>query len=201
MSIRATPWLENAACRTPEGEQLFLAEGNVPACKEICARCPERKSCLSWALGQETTWGVWGGHTVTELNKIRAGLPVPTLALEQYTARSAGCLGAVQATGPAPPRRRVVRLAQLPGAHTPPVQRQLLRELVSPADTRPAAQDQAVPQPPNDGPGSPMWEALATSPTVRAWAIADGWHVHPSAPRVPGAIVLAYRTAHPGETP
>jgi hypothetical protein len=108
--------------------------------------------------------------------------------------------------GPTPPRRRVVRLAQLPGAHTPPSTIELpLPELVAPADVRPAAAApagavQAVPQPPDDGPGSLAWEALATSPTVRAWAIGDGWHIRPDAERVPGAIVLAYRNAHPGET-
>jgi hypothetical protein len=113
---------------------------------------------------------------------------------------------------PAPPRRRVVRPAQLPGAHTPPTAELPLRELVAPADTRPAlaavtaspaAPVRAVPQPaqtaqaPDDGPGSPAWNELATSPAVRRWAVADGWQVPGRGQPMPGAIVLAYRAAHP----
>jgi hypothetical protein len=232
MSLDMMPRLPNAACRTPEGAELFLNVGNstIAACKAICAGCPDKGACLRWGLEHEAQWGVWGGHTAGELEYLRqlygvevkvlrAGIyasdngHAPHSSRRNFDAANAARLGAAVVSAPkpecvaeaargavavAPPRRRVTRLVQLPGAHTPPVARQPLRELVSPADARPPA---PVPPPPDDGPGTPAWEALATSPTVRDWALRDGWHIRPDAERVPGAIVLAYRNAHPGETP
>ena len=46
-------------------------------------------------------------------------------------------------------------------------------------------------------PGTDAWNELAESPALRAWAVADGWHV-PAAGRLPGAIILAYNAAHGG---
>jgi hypothetical protein len=92
----------------------------------------------------------------------------------------------------------MARQVQLPGAHTPPGPDLPRHELLAPAEARPATADapaETTPAAPDDGPGSPAWEALAASPAVRAWAISEGWDA--PAGRLPGAIVLAYRKTHP----
>lgn len=166
MILGLPPRLPRAACRTPEGVELFLDEGGstVAACKAICAGCPEREACLAWALVQESTWGVWAGYTASELGRMRAKT-APALA-------------------PAPRRT-------FTAANTARLNRQPQPE--------PEPEPVAVPAAIDDGPGTPAWNALATSPRVRTWARADGWQIPPG--RLPGAIVAAYRTAHPGETP
>lgn len=53
------PYLANAACR-----------GLKPT-TVLCGTCWDRPECLAWALEHEDT-GIWGGHTPTGLNRLRA---------------------------------------------------------------------------------------------------------------------------------
>jgi hypothetical protein len=96
-------------------------------------------------------------------------------------AKHPGPSGVPPPADPAPPRRR---RAPLPSDPAPPRR----RAVPQPAQTA---------QAPDDGPGSPAWNELATSPAVRRWAVADGWQVPGRGQPMPGAIVLAYRAAHP----
>lgn len=43
MNAGAMPRLPRAACRTPEGADLFLnvTSNTVPACRRVCMDCPE----------------------------------------------------------------------------------------------------------------------------------------------------------------
>lgn len=74
MTAGAMPRLPRAACRTPEGAQLFLnvTSNTVPACRRVCMDCPERRDCFLWGLLHEARWGVWGGLTADELTAVRA---------------------------------------------------------------------------------------------------------------------------------
>jgi WhiB family redox-sensing transcriptional regulator len=60
-------WLRSAAC-VGEDPELFFPVGttgparrDVAAAKRVCARCPVVSQCLSFALGNGQTAGVWGG--------------------------------------------------------------------------------------------------------------------------------------------
>ncbi|WP_328484809.1 WhiB family transcriptional regulator [Streptomyces sp. NBC_00377] len=60
-------WLRAAAC-VGEDPELFFPVGTTgpalreaTAAKRVCARCPVRGECLSYALGTAQTSGVWGG--------------------------------------------------------------------------------------------------------------------------------------------
>ncbi|MEH0449445.1 WhiB family transcriptional regulator [Streptomyces sp. B21-102] len=60
-------WLHVAAC-VGEDPELFFPVGTAgpalreaAAAKRVCARCPVRAECLSYALGSGQTSGVWGG--------------------------------------------------------------------------------------------------------------------------------------------
>lgn len=48
---------------------------DVAAAKAICRGCPVRDQCLSWALSTGEQWGIWGGHTSAERDRLhRMGL-------------------------------------------------------------------------------------------------------------------------------
>lgn len=43
----------------------------IKQAKAICFSCPERMKCLKWALDTGQEFGVWGGCTERERNKLR----------------------------------------------------------------------------------------------------------------------------------
>ncbi|MGW0828124.1 WhiB family transcriptional regulator [Streptomyces sp. NPDC002845] len=60
-------WLRRAAC-AGEDPDLFFPVGtsgpaleDIVAAKRVCARCPVTVQCLTWALSNGQTSGVWGG--------------------------------------------------------------------------------------------------------------------------------------------
>ncbi|MDX3586705.1 WhiB family transcriptional regulator [Streptomyces europaeiscabiei] len=74
-------WLRRAAC-VGEDPELFFPVGttgpaidDVATAKRVCARCPVRRECLNWALGNRQTAGVWGGMGEEERTELlrRAG--------------------------------------------------------------------------------------------------------------------------------
>jgi WhiB family redox-sensing transcriptional regulator len=67
----ALDW-DKGAC-TRRVDDLFFPSGESEAAraqadraKLICARCPIRQACLSWALANREDQGVWGGLTPKE---------------------------------------------------------------------------------------------------------------------------------------
>ncbi|AKZ60764.1 Transcriptional regulator WhiB1 (modular protein) (plasmid) [Streptomyces ambofaciens ATCC 23877] len=75
-------WRDEAECRRHDPELWFPVGDNVHArmqaaeAKSICAGCPVRIRCLSWALETRQDQGVWGGLTEKErlaLHKRRSG--------------------------------------------------------------------------------------------------------------------------------
>lgn len=68
-------WEAKAACRQSDVQQWmadsFFAEttaGRKPA-KKLCGTCPVRLECLSHALENGETWGVWGGCDEVDLRR------------------------------------------------------------------------------------------------------------------------------------
>jgi len=60
-------WRELAACRTADPELFFPIGKTGPAIEEterakaVCASCPVRERCLTFALDTHQDFGIWGG--------------------------------------------------------------------------------------------------------------------------------------------
>lgn len=74
------PELPRAACRG-ESIELFFSPDVEPGegmtyragpARRICMRCPERQSCLGYALDDSSLVGVWGGTTTAERAVMRS---------------------------------------------------------------------------------------------------------------------------------
>ncbi|MFF8657158.1 WhiB family transcriptional regulator [Streptomyces huasconensis] len=70
-------WLQRAACVDEDPELFFPVGTTGPAlrdlatAKSVCARCPVRGECLSWALRTGQAAGVWGGTCEEERAVLR----------------------------------------------------------------------------------------------------------------------------------
>jgi WhiB family transcriptional regulator, redox-sensing transcriptional regulator len=80
--LRAVPdlgWQDRGACRS-EDPSLFFPEpggGATRKARSVCAACPVRSSCLSYALSKDDTWGIWGGELFEAGHLIPQPVPVP----------------------------------------------------------------------------------------------------------------------------
>jgi WhiB family redox-sensing transcriptional regulator len=73
------PSLKNAACKDPQVDpNIFYTGGtnytNKEAAKEICQNCPERVSCLTYAVNTDQPMGIWGGMTPKERKSLKDDL-------------------------------------------------------------------------------------------------------------------------------
>lgn len=65
-------WRDSAACRFLETDLFFpigrtgLALAEIQEAKEVCASCPVRQACLSFALDTHQGYGIWGGYDEDE---------------------------------------------------------------------------------------------------------------------------------------
>jgi WhiB family redox-sensing transcriptional regulator len=70
-------WRTESACRDEDVNLFFPAGVTGPAAhqiseaKAICARCPVRDACLSFAIETNQEYGVWGGTTEDERRVLR----------------------------------------------------------------------------------------------------------------------------------
>jgi WhiB family transcriptional regulator, redox-sensing transcriptional regulator len=71
-------WREDVACRDTDPD-LFFPIGTTGAAlrqmeqaQQICRACPVQVQCLTWALENAVTDGVWGGTTPDERRVIRS---------------------------------------------------------------------------------------------------------------------------------
>ena len=69
------PWARDAVCAQVDGEAFFPAKGK-PAreAKQVCQGCSVRAECLEWAIGQGERWGIWGGLTTAERDRLQRGM-------------------------------------------------------------------------------------------------------------------------------
>lgn len=74
-------WRHRGACRSkdpelfygPDGEGVNAYKRRVRAAKRVCFGCPIRDECLAWALETGERYGVWGGMTERERQRIASG--------------------------------------------------------------------------------------------------------------------------------
>ena len=66
-------WRQSAACRHAADPELFfpigpagIARTEIQRAKAICASCPVRQPCLTFALATRQEFGIWGGHDENE---------------------------------------------------------------------------------------------------------------------------------------
>jgi len=73
-------WRDSAACRGTDPELFFpLTESGrslvqIHQAKQICRVCQVQRACLTWALQNAMSEGIWGGCTETERRAIVADL-------------------------------------------------------------------------------------------------------------------------------
>lgn len=66
------PWMLDAACARVDYEMFFPDRGQpVSEAKKVCVGCISREACLQYALANNEHWGVWGGKSERERNKLR----------------------------------------------------------------------------------------------------------------------------------
>ena len=73
-------WRLRAACRSVDSSLFFAADGERDRerrvrelrAKAICASCPVRLPCRSYALGHQERYGIWGGLSERERAQVWA---------------------------------------------------------------------------------------------------------------------------------
>ena len=70
-------WQERGLCRRLDVALFFDDDGDrrrEAAAKRVCRRCPVSDRCLAHALRVGEEYGIWGGLTAAERDKLRHGL-------------------------------------------------------------------------------------------------------------------------------
>ena len=78
MNRRMSPWemewMDKAACRGEPSEKFFDHK-QMHLGVEVCSGCEVRETCLKWRIDTvdpwDTDYGVWGGKTPVERDRIR----------------------------------------------------------------------------------------------------------------------------------
>jgi WhiB family redox-sensing transcriptional regulator len=74
-------WQPRGACRNVEPDLFFplsaaqASADRIAAAKAVCAGCPVRRECLSFALSTRQEHGIWGGRTEQERARLRRRIP------------------------------------------------------------------------------------------------------------------------------
>lgn len=69
-------WREDALCAQTDPEMFFPEQGDGNAgAKRVCGRCDVVSQCLAYALAGDERFGVWGGMTPGERNRVKKNLP------------------------------------------------------------------------------------------------------------------------------
>lgn len=64
-------WMEQAICSQVDPEIFFPVHGeSAQAAQRICETCPVQQTCLQWALDHNENFGVWGGLTAEQREKL-----------------------------------------------------------------------------------------------------------------------------------
>jgi WhiB family transcriptional regulator, redox-sensing transcriptional regulator len=78
-------WQYSAACRNVDPELFFpigrtgRAAAEARKAKAICARCPVRQPCLTYALATHEAYGIWGGYDEDERRVLHSRQRTPAV--------------------------------------------------------------------------------------------------------------------------
>jgi WhiB family transcriptional regulator, redox-sensing transcriptional regulator len=80
LAAQAVPadWMSLGGCRDADSELFFPisslgpAQQQIAEAKAVCAACPVRAACLSYAVETGQPAGIWGGTTEDERRHIRS---------------------------------------------------------------------------------------------------------------------------------
>ena len=65
-------WMQHGACVGEDPDLFFPSEGGpATKAKAICAVCPVRVECLTFAVSEPISFGIWGGLTPRERRRVR----------------------------------------------------------------------------------------------------------------------------------
>lgn len=65
-------WKLDGSCRQNAPDAWYPAKGgSARQVKAICADCPVQAACLEYALTNGERWGIWGGLSAAERQKLR----------------------------------------------------------------------------------------------------------------------------------
>jgi WhiB family transcriptional regulator, redox-sensing transcriptional regulator len=64
-------WMTRASCRGGNASAFFPSDGSgVETAQHVCVGCPVRVDCLEYALTNRLDYGVWGGTSERERQRI-----------------------------------------------------------------------------------------------------------------------------------
>lgn len=71
-----TSWMALGVCAETDPEEFFPDQGeSSETAKKVCQGCPVRETCLGYALDNEIEFGVWGGLSAIERQRIQQQIP------------------------------------------------------------------------------------------------------------------------------
>lgn len=72
------PQLPGAACKGHVDPELWFASPPQPGwrrradeAKALCRGCPHVDGCAEWAMEQPELWGIWGGLSAADRDRLR----------------------------------------------------------------------------------------------------------------------------------
>ena len=69
-------WMDFASCSTLEPSVMYPVDDlGIQTAKECCEVCPVRAECLANSIINKENYGIWGGLTPSERNKLTRKLP------------------------------------------------------------------------------------------------------------------------------
>jgi WhiB family redox-sensing transcriptional regulator len=73
-------WYQHGLCKDKETALFYPETGDNTLAKKamtLCKACPVRAECLSYALSNNESFGVWGGFTVRRRGRLRRVIGKP----------------------------------------------------------------------------------------------------------------------------
>jgi WhiB family redox-sensing transcriptional regulator len=65
-------WVSDGLCAQTDPEAFYPEKGKSPeSARGVCRRCPVQPECLEWALDSNQQYGVWGGTTAKQRQRMR----------------------------------------------------------------------------------------------------------------------------------
>lgn len=70
--VQPPAFMARGLCGQVDPEVFFPEPGQSSLyAKRVCAVCPVRRQCLSWAVETGQQWGIWGGMSAREMRALR----------------------------------------------------------------------------------------------------------------------------------